>query len=273
MVFGRSMAGNSPRCRMKTRLGLSAKTFWPAPQVHFSWPGSAVKGLGQLGTMSYGPNMSWPPGAPGMAANPAPGFSCAATGLGRGPSLMKTAKTIAIATSPATSLRIGFLPKSCCKHLTQYHLGAGARRNYVTVEQGKEKRGSFQKPAPQVPVGGFFAGNLDVEPSLLQTLDLLRSELDRARNRTAGRFDDCQLEDRRPVDAGRGSLVYMRHGGRRTQALERTGDGKPGSRQCCRDRTYACDIRARLRVDRHGRQPPLERLRGLRGRRQADEAG
>src|SRR6266478_2697601 len=62
------MFGNSPRCRMKTRFGLSAKTPCPAPQVHFSLPGKLEIGFGQFGTTSYAPKMSCPPFSPGTAA-------------------------------------------------------------------------------------------------------------------------------------------------------------------------------------------------------------
>ena len=52
---GRSRVGSSPRCRMKTRFGVSAKIPCIAPHVHFSWPGSCDSGFGQSGTTSYGP--------------------------------------------------------------------------------------------------------------------------------------------------------------------------------------------------------------------------
>src|SRR5712691_7677342 len=62
------MFGSSPRCRMKTRFGLSAKIPCPAPQVHFSLPGKLEIGFGQFGTTSYAPKMSCPPFSPGTAA-------------------------------------------------------------------------------------------------------------------------------------------------------------------------------------------------------------
>src|SRR6266852_1469458 len=46
---------------------------WPAPQVHFSLPGTVMMSLGHAFTTLYGPNMSWPPTAPGFAEKPAPG--------------------------------------------------------------------------------------------------------------------------------------------------------------------------------------------------------
>src|SRR3989442_10766677 len=51
------MFGSSPRCRMKTRFGLSAKTLCPAPHVHFSLPGKLEMGFGQFGTMSCAENV------------------------------------------------------------------------------------------------------------------------------------------------------------------------------------------------------------------------
>src|SRR5581483_10730902 len=68
IVIGRLMAGSSPRCRTKMRLGLSAKTLWPAPNVHPSCPGREARSLGQPATTSYAPKMSCPPFWPGTAA-------------------------------------------------------------------------------------------------------------------------------------------------------------------------------------------------------------
>src|ERR1700676_4735026 len=52
VVLGRGILGNSPRERRKTRLGLSAKIPWPAPQVHLSFPGTVLIFLGQSLTIS-----------------------------------------------------------------------------------------------------------------------------------------------------------------------------------------------------------------------------
>jgi hypothetical protein len=60
--------GSSPRCKTKTRLGLSAKMPSTALHVHPSWPGNCDKGFGQSATGSYGPVISSPPFEPGTAA-------------------------------------------------------------------------------------------------------------------------------------------------------------------------------------------------------------
>ena len=52
IVFGRSMFGSRPRCRMNTRFGVSAKTPSPAPHVHLARPGSELIGFGQSLTIS-----------------------------------------------------------------------------------------------------------------------------------------------------------------------------------------------------------------------------
>src|SRR5882762_1168998 len=79
VFMGRFKAGNSPRCAMNTRFGLSAKIPSTAPHVQFSWPGREVKGFGQSVTASYGPVMSSPPFCPETAGNAETGFACACT--------------------------------------------------------------------------------------------------------------------------------------------------------------------------------------------------
>ena len=79
---GRSIAGSSPRCTMKTRSGLSAKTPCDEPHVQFSCPGRLDNGFGQSATTSYGPVRSTPPLSDGTAANPAAGGACSCTAPG-----------------------------------------------------------------------------------------------------------------------------------------------------------------------------------------------
>jgi hypothetical protein len=50
------------------------------PHVHFSCSGNDVSGFGQSGTVSYGPEMSWPPFSHGIAAKPTPGSAWALSG-------------------------------------------------------------------------------------------------------------------------------------------------------------------------------------------------
>ena len=70
--------GSSPPPSRYTRFGLSAKMPRAPPYVHFSWPGSVLRSLGQSATTSYGPETSWAPMAFGTAANVA--RDCASAG-------------------------------------------------------------------------------------------------------------------------------------------------------------------------------------------------
>jgi hypothetical protein len=60
-VIGRLMFGSSPCSTAQMRLGLSANTLDPAPNVHCSWPGIDARSFGHPWTTSYPPNTSWPP--------------------------------------------------------------------------------------------------------------------------------------------------------------------------------------------------------------------
>src|SRR5260370_35913250 len=106
---------------MNTRLGLSAKTPSTEPQVHFSWPGNWLNGLGQSLTTSYGPGRSQPPTSPGTAAKPAPARPCPRTGH-RLASKNPIGTPKAIATSGKPALRISSL-RSYVSHRRSQHLG------------------------------------------------------------------------------------------------------------------------------------------------------
>src|SRR6185503_18475142 len=93
------------------RSGLSAYTLWPAPQVHFSLPGSVLMSLGQPFTTLYAPNMSWPPTIPGMAAKPTPARGCASIAELRFASSNPATQPIAATAISKAVLRIGVLPR------------------------------------------------------------------------------------------------------------------------------------------------------------------
>src|SRR6266404_164561 len=109
---GRFKAGNSPRCAMKTRFGLSAKIPSTAPHVQLSCPGREVKGFGQSVTASYGPVMSSPPIWPGTAGKAEIGFACACTRcilLATSKPATNPAAVITMSASVTVCLRIGLL--------------------------------------------------------------------------------------------------------------------------------------------------------------------
>src|SRR5258705_12026035 len=93
---------------MNTWFGVSANTYSPAPEVQFARPGSWLIGFGQLGTISYAPNGSWPPFSVGTAANPV--FrACPCSGVDWLPIAMPIASAAATAAIIETRIRVLWL--------------------------------------------------------------------------------------------------------------------------------------------------------------------
>src|SRR5262249_38087175 len=113
---------------------------------------------------------------------------------------------------------------------------------------------AFEQPAPQISIGCAFAVKLDVEASVLEVSDLLRVQVDRARDRSARRVRNSQVEQGGTADAPCRTLVKPGVGGGRLEAVEGARDGEFGPRQGCGCRSRTGDRRLHREVDRHGRK-------------------
>src|SRR5258705_2237718 len=74
------------------------------------------------------------------------------------------------------------------------------------------------EPAPEIPVGSALGTKLNVKLAVLQILDHLGREIDRAADRRRGRVRHSQIENRGPRYSGRATMDMRRRRGR-AQAL------------------------------------------------------
>ena len=99
----------------------------------------------------------------------------------------------------------------------------------------------LQYPTPDGAVGRFLAGDLKVELALLETVDLIGSEIEGAAYGSLGCFGYRQIEECGTAHTGRNTFVNLCCNGRTGQAVERCIDRQLGSFECCRTAARTAD--------------------------------
>src|ERR1700679_469718 len=87
----------------------------------------------------------------------------------------------------------------------------------------------FQEPAPEDAVRGFFAVNLDVEPAVMQVLDLGRGEVDGSGDRAADGLRSGEVGDGGAADTGGYGGVEIHRSHRGFQPFEGSGERELGA--------------------------------------------
>src|SRR4029077_17410281 len=95
----------------------------------------------------------------------------------------------------------------------------------------------FQEPTHQVAVRHSFAVKLDIQPALLQSVNLFSSQIESAADCTAcprSRLRNSEIEDGITANARYLSHAEMSHGCGRRQFVKSSADGKFLAGQRCR---------------------------------------